>query len=455
MKNTLKTITFIFIGLLIALTFFSQTITDLRVARVTLAFRETRTVIPEVHSTGTVSPLNTRMLFAPVDGIIVQIQEPGYQGLSASVLFSIHTDVQSLQDLLTLALDEQRLIALNIERVQNDRNLETQRINQTTIRGLEEYDIQLVTHSHQLEQARRNLEEQENLVNQGLAPRQSLADKENAISALELSRDQIIARRDLAQAEQERTQAAQLRTHQAAISQLDLQLRIHAMEAERVQQRINELNTQIEEGGIIEVRADGNLTVLEVMPGLMVGARINEGSPVMTSAYRDGMFRVLAAFGQNIPYITRLEERMPAYIHYGAMEIIGRIARVYPDGDRIMVAIDVETTRFIGGELAMVRIQGPGVHSRQALPRSALRTDRNGHYILYVEAVERLFGYSYYARIQRIHSVSAWGIDGFVATEMNWGENMIDSPVIINSDAPVHAGDRIRPVEVGEFFDTR
>ena len=466
-KKCLRNITILFMGILIAFTFFSQTLADMRIARVNLTFSQTRTVVPEVHSAGTVMPLNTLMLFAPVDGAIVQLAELGYQGLSASVVFTIHSDVQRLQEQLTQAQDEQRLIALNVERVQNDRALEQQRINQLNAEAptrvsLVEYDLQLIGISDQLEITQSALESQEALYAQGLGTRQAVAESENMLAALELAREQILARRDLAEtrqaeaiAGQGRARDTQLQLHQSAISQLDVQLRIHAMESERIAARIYELTQQIAEGGLVEVPVGGNRTIIDIMPGIVAGARVSEGTPIMMTAVRDGLFRVTAPFAQNIEYIERLEERMPAYVHFGALEVTGRVARIFPDGDQIMVAVDVESTRFSGGERAMVRIQGRGVHSRQVIPRSALRVDTMGYYMLYVEAVERLFGLSYYARIQRIDGIEARGIDGYIATILNMGVSPITEPIITHSDMPVYAGDRVRPVEAGDFFETR
>ena len=466
-KKTLYLTSIAFMAVLLTFTFFSQTLTDLRIARVNLVFAETRIVVPEIHSSGTVEPLNKVMLFAPADGTIVQVAEPGYRALSASVLFTIHSDLQSLQELLLQAQDEQRLIMLNTERVQNDRAMEQQRAGQILAEspaapGLVEYELQLVSNTNQLDIARRELAESQALFAQGLTPRQTVTEREDALAALELAREEILTRRGLAEAaqatlaaDQDRARAAQLSQSQAAISQLDLQLRIHALEAERIRQRIEELDGQIYGDGIIEVRAGDNLTALELMPGIVPGARVSEAMPVMRTAVRDGRFRVTAPFGQNIPYIDSLEEMRPAYIHFGAQEIIGRVARIFPEGDMMMVAVDVENTRFSGGERAMMRIQGTGTHSRQAIPRSALREDGQGFYMLYVEAEERLFGISYYARVRRISAIDARSADGFVAAGLDFFESPITAPIIANSDRPVLAGDRVRPVEVGDFFETR
>ena len=477
-KKRLQIVCIVFVGILMAFTFFSQTLADLRIARVSLAFSEARTVVPEVHSAGTVVHADTQLILAPVGGTIVHMADEGYRGLSASVFFTIHSDVQDLQDRLLAAQDEQRLVNLNIERVRNDRASELQRITQINAGapigpGLAEYDLQLVSNSHQMELAQRDLETQQSLFDQGLVPQQTVNDRENAIAALELAREQILSRRALAEerqaeftADQDRTRAAQVAQHQSAIAQLDVQMQIHAMESNRIASRITELTEQIEEGGIVEVQAGSNLTILEYMPGVTVGARINEGMPIMLAAVRNNRFRVEVAFGQNIGF---LEEGRPAVVAlhrdlteqevlFGggpASELTGRILRTFPRGDRMMVVVDVESGQLYGGERAEIRVQGPGIHTPQVVPRSALRRDAGGYYLLYVEARERLFGFSYYARVQRGFTVGAHGTDGYVATVLNWGIDPIEAPVIINSDVPVYAGDRVRPVGAGDFIGTR
>jgi len=446
-----------------AFTFFSQTLTDLRIPRVTLTFRHEGTVIPEALSSAILLPANNKTVFAPTDGTIVQLAERGYRGHSASVLFTIHSDLESLQQLLTKAQDQQRLVALNIERVQTNLALERQRMTPPAAvspagHSLVEYDLQLAQNYHAIESAQRELSEQTTLYNQGIIPRQDLTTIENRISSLQLAREQILARRQLAEttrteiaAEQGRARANEAGVHQGIINQLEIQLRIHNLELEGILDRIYRLNAQIEEGGLAEVTAGGNLTIDDIMPGITVGARVSEGMPIMTAYVRDHHFRAEVPFALGTPYV---DENRAIIISLGAMQVNSRVSRVFYQGDIVIAVVYVEESRFSGGERVMANLRGPGVRSLQVIPRNALRVDSRGYYILYVEAVERLFGFSYYARAHRIEGIAARG-DRYIATDLGFFGFPINEPIIHNSDGPVYPGDRVRPVEAGDFFDTR
>ena len=77
------------------------------------------------------------------------------------------------------------------------------------------------------------------------------------------------------------------------------------------------------------------------------------------------------------------------------------------------------------------------------VPISALRQDQNGYFILYVEPVPRRFGSGYYLQTLRVEvgrqSFSHGSIRGV------WGE-IPDVAIVVNSDIPVHSGNRVRIV---------
>ena len=464
-RKFLIKITVVFAGILMIFTFFSQTLTDLRVPRVTLIFGQDKLVTPEVFSSGTVQPATTVMLFAPVDGTIVYLAERGYQGLAASVAFIIHSDVTVLTEQLAQAREEQRIAALNIERIQNELAFENQQITRIggsapPEPGLAEYDLLLANNYHNIEIAQRELSEQEALYDQGLVTRSTVIEREDALAALEFAREQILTRRALTEEDQNRARQAQnkaaeaqLAIHRAAITQLNLQVQINTLHLERIGRRIYELTEQIEEGGLVEVLFEGNRTVMDIMPGVIAGGRISEGTPVMLTSVRDGQFRVEAAFCNTIDFI---EAARQAWITFGHTQFDARILQTYPSGIQTIAVIGIDDTRFSGGEGVMVRVQGPGARSSQVIPRSALREDAAGYYMLYVEAEERLFGVSYYARARRIDGIAARN-HRYIATATGQGLDAapLEKPVIVNSDVPIRAGDRVRPVGEGDFFDTR
>ena len=457
-KKTLHKISIAFVILVMFFTFFSQTLADLRMPRVSLSFVEAGAIRPETMSSGIVQPANVETIFAPVSGTLVQLAERGAQIWQDQVIFTIYSDLERLHEQIIQAQHDQNILALNRERVNNERALLQQQINQLmaetpTVPVLAEYDLRLTANNNRLEIARRELLAQESLYAQGLVPRQTVVERENALSALELERQEIITRQELAveaQAEhvaaQYRNRNTQLEQLQGAIMQLDVQLRINSAENNSLQRRMAELLGQLEEGETFEVYGR-NQVILELMPAVVAGSQINEGAPVMRTALLDNSFIIEAAFDAR-HYFLQVGSLVEVFV--GDMQIDALVQRVFNEGRRNIAVIELQSRQLSGGELARVRLVGPVRNFAQILPRSAIREDALGYYVFVAEAEERLFGISYYARMTRIDGVQARDDrNGAISfTEL-------EGPVIVNSDVPIVAGSRIRPVDSGDFIDSR
>jgi hypothetical protein len=467
-NKTLRKICIVFFAVVAVLTFFSQTLSDMRIPRVTLAFVEEGRITREAVSSGVLEPANTEIIFAPVSGTIVQIEERGYRGSALDALFAIQADMQSLQRRLEEAQDEQRLIALNTERTQNAIALERQHIDRLTADmrtgraselfgyDLQLYEIQLAENDRLMRLARENLREQRDLYDDGLADRQSVNQARSAVTALDHAREQILVRRQQAETEHEQSIAAggqsreaQIGLHEAAILQQNVQLRIHDMEAQRVQRRISELSEQIEHGGLTKIYGVGNRTILEIMPGIGVGALVSEGAAVMNTAFRDFHFRVEANFTQPPDFWN---ETPRAVITARGMEFSARVVERYNEGESVRVVIEVNEALLSAEGRVMITLSRFAQTYKQVIPRSALREGAQGPYILYLEAEERPFGMRYYVRSHQVFEIQARNDTHAAVWMFDFDESM---PIIINSDMPVYVGDRARPVSAGDFIGSR
>ena len=204
------------------------------------------------------------------------------------------------------------------------------------------------------------------------------------------------------------------------------------------------------EGGIIEILANDIRTVTELMPNLAVGARVSEGMPVMTTAIRDRQFIIEARFSPDQYFINA---GISATIYVGENRLHGRVQQVFPEGGRLVALIElVETGVLSGGELARVIVHGPSDHYPHIIPRSALREDRYGYFILLAEAEPRLFGMNYRTQSMRVEVLARDDRHVAILFDQFEGSN---TPIVINSDSPVYAGSRIRPVNEGGFFEAR
>jgi hypothetical protein len=88
-KKVLQRITVLFILLLLILTFFSQTLLDLWIPRVSLVLAKEGTIAPEAMASGVVEPIMKDLIFTPVSGIITQMMERGDEINNSSVLFTV------------------------------------------------------------------------------------------------------------------------------------------------------------------------------------------------------------------------------------------------------------------------------------------------------------------------------------------------------------------------------
>ncbi|MCL2190218.1 MAG: hypothetical protein FWC16_14525 [Defluviitaleaceae bacterium] len=475
-ERILKIITITFIALLAGLTFFSQTLMDMRAPRVSVAFIQGGIIAPEGTASGTVQPANTERIFAPISGRITDMVRVGDTVNAANILFSISTDMRVLNDNLTAALHDLSVIELNIERVDNERIAATQQLN-TIINEpvtaataptlhLLEHELQLEANEREMDALRREIQQLEVLYAEGVVPRQQLIQREQELARLMEARRGIYERRlqaiasyEAALRNYEDTAAATLRNRQTQIhnqqnqiQQLGFQMRGLQLDLERTGARIELLMEQIEAGGITEVRAAGNRLISAAT--VEIGALVSEGAPILTAVIRDNHFEVEASFPRSATFI---HIGLDANIAIGADTLRGTVSRIVPQGGRNTVFITIPPTQnvgaLLGGEFARITVLGRTTPANALIPISALRQDSISYYVYYIEAAPRRFGYHHIVRMARVqtaardnHRVAVIGLHGM---ELPTGG------VVINSDMPVQAGTQVRLVGTHEFVGTR
>ena len=473
-SSVLKGITGVGIVFLILVTFFSRTLADLHIPRVSIGFIEQGTVRPEATSNGVVRPADTERIFAPSTGRITQILERGDTLNVHSVLFTISSDIDALQNSLDDAYHSRSNTLISIERTTSDRNnaqrelnlLQNEPLNVMTQRptlNLMEYDIQLESNTNQVLALREEISSLETLYAQGIIPRQDIVSRENQIESLQQAREQIYMRRNRAVENYEnawevyqggietaqRNRQAEIQTRQNNIAGHNFTLATHNLELTRLNRRIADLYEQIEYGGIVEVRLDPdsptNRLITEVVQGLEVGSIIQEGTVVMTTAIRNNRFVVEASFPQTQDFIDVGQD---VSVLVGTQRIDGTTTRVVPEGGRNTVYIDIHSNQLRGGESARVVVSGGQSIARNMIPINALNNDTHGYFILFVTPVERRFGNDYF--VSRMNVEPGRRDERNVTISVRWGE-LPTSPIITNSDMPIFAGNRVRLVGAHEL----
>ncbi|MCL2603130.1 MAG: hypothetical protein FWD90_01470 [Defluviitaleaceae bacterium] len=471
-KKILNKVTVVFALLLLLLTFFSRTLVEMHLPRVSVAFIQSGNITPEVRSQGLITPIETERIFAPVSGRITQILELGTSTLHGSVLFTITADMRALYDQLDAAHHERRVIDLNIERTQSDLSNAQRQLN--TLRAdapgtpaiptlnLLEFNLQLAANTNDTEAVRESIATLEELYGLGIIPRQQIIDRENDLLRLVQARENINQRREQAIEAHEqalanydealvtasRNRDTQIRNQQNIIAQLNFQIRALELDGERADKRIETLAGRIEEGGVYQVRFElgtpTNRLITHISPGLDVGSHVAEGMHVMTAATRNNRFTLEASYPQSQDFI-KTNQRVEVTV--GTLTVDGTIRRITPQGGRNVATIDFSSSDLRGGELATVTFRERSPNMPNIIPINALRTkETTGYYILHVEAQETRFGTQYFLREVMVQTNIRDARHAAISERA--GSALSDDPlvVIVNSNVPVAAGDRVRLV---------
>jgi len=153
----------------------------------------------------------------------------------------------------------------------------------------------------------------------------------------------------------------------------------------------------------------------------------------------DEGFFVEAAFPSHFEFITIGRN---AAINAGDVQAAGRIVQVEHRGGQNAALIEINDSGFEGGEFAFITVSEGIFNATHVVPLSAVREEQHGFFVLYIEAVPRLFGYNYFVRriFVDVDRRDVWN----AAVSPRFGQGEIVNPVVVNSDTPVYVGARVR-----------
>jgi len=474
------------VGLLLFLTFFSRSLMDLGVPRVSLAFIERGTIQPVAMSSGLVTPSETERIFAPVSGRITQILQQGDETNAATILLTISSDMQHLLNQLEQAEHDFAVNALATEQALSNLAYAQLRRSQLLAQPLDlpvlnlptlelfEFDVQLNANAAGIETAEADIEVLTVLLAEGAIPRQNLVNREADLVRLLQTRAEIYARRAIAVENHEeaitrmeeqhdestatlrRIRDEQVATQENAIRGINFSLTSQSLERERINSRLDNLRAQIEAGGVTYIYLEDrpNRRVTHIHQGLDVGSTVTEGMPVMDTAIRDHRFVIRAAFPQRQDFIRSNQN---VEITVGPDTYSGTTTRVVPDGGTNWVYINVTSRNLVGGELAQVTVTADTFPAVSTIPVGALRGARTAeteYFIFYVVQQNRRFGSEYIVRRRDVR-VARRDEHIVAITPLPHADPLPSTPVIVNSDTLVHDGMRVRLVSGHELAPTR
>jgi len=474
-----------FIGVLLFLTFFSNTLISLNLPGVVVSEPTHGGVSATFRGSGKVEFAEVFTLFAEDSGRINFAVRPGDRVSYGSVLFTIETDREYLIDRME---DEQsRLDAtlINLARTQGDLEFEQSRlrsaranVNQLPATTIHPPDITRFEYEARRLQAAIEQAEDEHqtnivLFNEGIISQTQLNDSVRRIDQLRESyarnaeeMEVILQRhadtvsdaeeaRRLARQQQQQAHNAELESIRHRISNLEHSVRLLENEEADRRRSVQRLYDQIEKDGVMTVYAESHIAVREIPAGLESGMMVQRNQIIMRYANPDSYRFIITAyfpermgslpFSTMILHQTRVSINIPAIGEYG---ISGQVLRSTPGGGHLQKEIAFTTARRIrgsdlrGGETAEVIFeQILGEAPELVLPNSAIRRDGMGRYFMYViREPNTLLGYSYIAQQGRgmfVHEGDRYST--FLVGE-------IEGPIIIRSDRPFAHGSRVRVV---------
>ena len=476
-NKILRTITVVFVCFVILLTFFARTLADINLPRVSTAFVATGIVAPEAVSSGIANHSDQERVFSPSGGRLTFFLDEGSTAREGDVLFTITTDLDNLFERLEAVHHEERLNMLSVQQITNDRE-ETEarlfRLRQEPlpvlappVLNLWEIESQIEANNRSIYTVTADIESLWVLYHAGAVPRANITRRESDLldliergENLRLNLEVQIARHQtdlqnyhagIDRARRERNE--QIRSLENALTGHDFQLARAELEAVRLESRRDEILEQIQAGGVMEFRLENfDLAhlVVEINPSLDIGSFVAEDAWVMTISPQNNRFTIYAPFSNVHEFVRTATE---ASVRVGDESLLGEVVRVRAEGMNIIAVIEVTARDLLGGELVQVTVRGRRLVGDYTVPLAALREDEQGHYILYVTSEAGMMGSNYIANVFRVNILYRDNVTASIVA--SGGGDFPEEPIIIRSDSPVRASDRVRLVAAGSFTPSR
>lgn len=418
-KKLILKIGAIFIGVLLFLTFFSNTIYSFNLPHVVLEYPREGAILRTATGRGIVDFVVKDAYYAEIGGIIELAVLEGEPVSAGSVLYTISAQNSLNEDMLRLRLEKAR----------QDKAFAQTRLNDLRSGNVEQ-DKEVEKARLALEAAQKELSDFTLLFEAGAIPQKDLNDKQVAVDNLVLQYQQQTAKK------------------QNALQELEKSLR-------DLQFQIEEHEMQLEAGsaGKITVTAERGGVVREVGNHIDSGVYISPNEAILKIGITDENYKATFALPDNVDYLNVDDVVALTIKSRNIYNAQGEIRRLFMEEGRLKAEVRFKAEGVSGGETAEIKVHHTSDLYQNLLPLSAFRSDSYGDYALYAERVNGPFGYEYYAK-----RVNVWENerDNYnVAVWMYLGSGDSKPPVIINSDKPISEGDRVRIVGGSDLVEIR
>lgn len=469
-------------GILLFLTFFSNTIYSFNLAGVTTDFPSDGVITRTARAEGTVDFAQNQFVYAETAGKITLLKEAGETAAAGDGLFMLTADLTDLHERLTAESNRLEKIRLEQAKAEADQAFQQSRLenlhvsaerpSDTPAPDTARFDYEMTRLTAEIAAAEEDYRSAQALQEAGILSRGELSEKADRLDSLrrELAQNKEQKEKALADYEQALAKAAaadrltrdeqitayetERKTLQKNIDDLCYQLEALALDAVDAQRTTERLRAQIDAGGVEMRYAEQTGIIREIPDGVEDSAHITQGQLVMRIGITEGNslpYRAEMSFPDSADFLEpgmEVKLNIKSAGEYGLRATVERVG--YANG-RIRADVVFDAPSLTGGEKAEAVAEHSSELYGTVLPNSAIRKDDEGPFILYTERVKNtLLGYAYYARRMPINI--------FEQDERRtafWMMTETDRPIIVNSDRPVAPGDRIRMVGGDELVEIR
>ena len=452
-KKLIAKIGAVFVGVLLFLTFFSNTIANFNLPSVTVDFTKEGVLTKYAEGRAVVEYVEKDMYYAEFSGRITLLVSAGETVKEDDELYTIEADVESLMQMLDdYTLNEER-IKLRLERATADTSRAQEIlgnfINEATEFDPSEYDFELQRLQTAVEVAQRDFDDFTVLYEAGSVSLRELEDMQAALesldSQLQLQRD----RMGRAQDEHARSFRDRRRDLERAVADSRNQIREQEFELSASQRETEKLREQIEAGGIVTVLAERFGSVREIR--FDTGMYVSKNEPIIAIGAADGGFKADVHLPESVDYISVGDTVMLEARARGITNLQGEINSLIHEDGVLKAEVRFRSSAVRSGETVELRVSETSRVFKYILPNAAVRNDGPGsYYLLYTEMVEGSSRNEYFARRLPVEVLSYDNIN--TAISISSDERL---PFIINSDRAVSEGDKIRIVGESDFEDVR
>jgi len=457
-KQVILRLAAVWLGIILILTFFSNTIYAINLPNVAVSFISDGVISSTNRAEGVLDFAENRNFYADQAGLLHLSWQEGDRVESGDLLFSIHVDIEDLRD--RLEAEQHRLERTILRRTASQNQLQNLRVG-TAIPAAQappdtsRFDNEENRLSVEIARLEDEYIVQQGLLQAGIITRDELTNTTNQLEDLRRNLNNNQAERERTIENHQRnleTMAADNRIQQdqrqqtyiAERNRLQNEINLLNLDEGEIRRQIQRLEEQIEDGGIVRVYAE-NPSVIQEIP-LSDGMHISRNQLIMRLGVLEGnRYRAIVYFPERMGFLpvgTQVQVDIPSFREFGLQ---GEIFRMIPSQGRLRTEVSFDTDMPVsGGEGVRVTVNQFSELFQNVLPNSAIREDNIGLFILYVSRERNtLLGYSYVARQSRIHVFENGRGERYTAFHIFTEP---DGPIVIQSDRPVTAGDRIRLV---------